>query len=172
MPRWVELADAIKKAVGGDAAGFADYVRRATGSPKVPSLAGQNMTHCLDGRGYPTYAAYREALRRSEELSPNFAGQRAWWALACVGWPAPPTNPPSPLPAKGLVPFLGVGSWIDSDEVTSIIRHVPGSTIVRYDGHGHTLYLYGPGNCIAAHVNRYFTTLRLPPPGTTCQATG
>ncbi|MGI5290488.1 alpha/beta fold hydrolase [Nonomuraea polychroma] len=172
VPRWVELAEAIKKAAEGDASGFAEYVRRATGSPKLPSLAGQNMTSCLDGRVYESYAAYRRAVRRAQELSPNFAGQRAWWPLGCVGWPAPVTNPPAPLPPSGLVPFLGVGSWTDHDEVASIIRHVPGSSSVRYDGHGHALYVYGKGGCVTAHVNRYFTSLRLPPPGTTCQATG
>ncbi|GAA3426809.1 hypothetical protein GCM10018953_39920 [Streptosporangium nondiastaticum] len=172
VPRWVQLADAIKKAADGDASGFADYVRQASASPKVPSLIGQNMTHCLDGAGYGSYAAYRRALGRAQELSPNFAGQRAWWPLACVGWPAPVTNPPAPLPARGLAPFLGVGSWTDHDEVASIIRHVPGSSSIRYEGHGHMLYLYGKGGCVTAHVNRYLTSLRLPPPGTTCQATG
>ncbi|WP_188197336.1 alpha/beta hydrolase [Nonomuraea sp. SYSU D8015] len=49
-------------------------------------------------------------------------------------------------------------------------RHVPGSSGVRYEGHGHMLYIYGNSGCVTAHVNRYLTTLRLPPPGTTCQA--
>ncbi|MEV0236469.1 alpha/beta fold hydrolase [Nonomuraea sp. NPDC050786] len=172
VPRWVQLADAIKKAADGDASGFADYVRQGSGSPKVPSLIGQNMTHCLDGKGYGSYAAYRRALRRAEELSPNFAGQRSWWPLGCVGWPAPVTNPRAPLPTRGLVPFLGVGSWTDHDIVADIIRHVPGSSSVRYEGHGHMLYIYGKSGCITAHVNRYLTSLRLPPPGTTCRPTG
>jgi pimeloyl-ACP methyl ester carboxylesterase len=172
VPRWVQLADAIKKAVDGDATGFADYVRQASGHPKVPSIAGQNMTHCLDGLAYGSYAAYRKALRRAEELSPNFAGQRAWWPLACVGWPAPVTNPPAPLPTSGLMPFLAVGSWTDYESTANIVRHVPGSSGVRYDGHGHMLYIYGNSGCVTAHVNRYLTTLRLPPQGTTCPATG
>ncbi|MFB4262210.1 alpha/beta fold hydrolase [Nonomuraea sp. GTA35] len=169
VPRWVQLADAIEQAAAGDAAGFADYVRQASGSPKVPSLVGQNMTHCLDGKGYGGYEAYRKALRRARELSPNFAGQRSWWPLACAGWPAPVTNPPAPLPAAGLPPFLGVGSWIDHTEVETIVRHLPGSATLRYEGHGHTLYLQGPSGCVTAHVNRYLTTLRLPPPGTACR---
>ncbi|MEU6797478.1 hypothetical protein ABZ907_37785 [Nonomuraea wenchangensis] len=97
--RQVFLFVKIPGLAAGDASGFAEYVRRATGSPKVPSLAGQNMTTCLDGQGYESYAAYRSALRRAQELSPNFAGQRAWWPLGCAGWPAPVTNPPAPLPA-------------------------------------------------------------------------
>ncbi|MGW3351870.1 alpha/beta fold hydrolase [Nonomuraea rubra] len=169
VPRWVELADAIEQAVAGDAAGFADYVRQASGIPKVPSLTGQNMTHCLDGKGYGGYEAYRKALRRARELSPNFAGQRSWWPLACAGWPAPVTNPPAPLPATGLPPFLGVGSWTDHTGVETIVRHVPGSATLRYEGHGHTLYVQGLSGCVTAHVNRYLTTLRLPPPGTTCR---
>ncbi|UBU09439.1 alpha/beta fold hydrolase [Nonomuraea gerenzanensis] len=168
VPRWVQLAAAIERAAAGDAAGFADYVRQASGSPKVPSLAGQNMTHCLDGKGYGGYAAYRKALRAAQRLSPNFAGQRAWWPLACAGWPAPVTNPPAPLPATGLPPFLGVGSWTDHGEVDTTVRHVPGSASLRYEGHGHTLYLQGLSGCITAHVNRYLATLRLPPRGTTC----
>ncbi|WP_049565457.1 alpha/beta fold hydrolase [Nonomuraea sp. SBT364] len=171
VPRWVQLASAIEKAAGGDASGFADYVRQASGSPKVPSIAGQNMTHCLDGKGYESYAVYREALRKAAEVSPNFAGQRSWWPLACAGWPAPVTNPPAPLPAHGLPPFLAVGSWTDHDEVARAVRRVPGSSSVRYEGHGHTLYLSGTGGCVTAHVNRYLTSLRLPPPGTTCPAT-
>ncbi|MEV4224043.1 alpha/beta fold hydrolase [Nonomuraea sp. NPDC049725] len=172
VPRWVQLAAAIEKAEGGDASGFADYVRQATGSAKVPSAAGQNMTHCLDGKGYGSYAAFREALREAERVSPHFAGQRSWWPLACAGWPAPVTNPPAPLPARGLPPLLGVGSWTDHDEVARAVRRVPGSSSLRYEGHGHTLYVSGPGGCVTAHVNRYLISLRLPPPGATCPGAG
>ncbi|GAB2944039.1 alpha/beta fold hydrolase [Nonomuraea fastidiosa] len=171
-PRWVQLADAIAKAADGDASGFAAYVRQATDRPKVPSPVGQNMTRCLDGGGYTGYAAYRAALAKARELSPHFAGQRAWWALACAGWPAPVTNPPAPLPGHALPPVLGVGTWTDHDEVATTIRHVPGSSTIRYDGHGHMAYLNSSSGCVTAHVNRYLTTLRLPPPGTVCPATG
>lgn len=170
LPRWVQLADAIAKAADGDASGFAAYVRQATGRPKVPSPVGQNMTRCLDGEGYAGYDAYRAALAHARKLSPHFAGQRAWWALACAGWPAPVTNPPAPLPGHALPPILGVGSWTDHDEVAAIVRQVPGSPTIRYDGHGHMVYLNSASGCITAHVNRYLTTLRLPPPGTVCPA--
>ncbi|RSN15658.1 hypothetical protein DMB42_02300 [Nonomuraea sp. WAC 01424] len=172
VPRWVELADAIKRAAVGDASGFADYVRRATGNPEVPSLIGGNMTECLDGRAYKGYAEYMKLRQESEKLSPNFAGHRAWWPLGCVGWPVPVSNPRGPLSARGLVPFLGVGTWTDHDNVASIIHHVPGSSSVKYEGHGHMMYTYGNTGCVTAHVNRYFISLRLPPQGTTCQATG
>jgi hypothetical protein len=144
-----------RSALGRAASGFADYVRRALGNPEVPSLVGQNMTRCLDGRAYKGYAEYMKLRQESEELSPNFAGQRAWWPLGCVGWPVLASNPMEPLSARGLVPFLGVGSWTDHDNVASIIRHVPGSSSVKYEGHGHMMYIYGNTGCVTAHVNRW-----------------
>ncbi|MEV0150208.1 MULTISPECIES: alpha/beta fold hydrolase [unclassified Nonomuraea] len=167
-PRWTQLAEAIKRAVGGDASGFADYVRQGTYSLKLPSVVGMNMTHCPDGMGYSSYKEYREKRRKGERMLPNLSGIELWHPLGCVGWPTRVTNPLAPLPATGLPPFLGVGSWTDFDQSADIVRRVPGSAAVLYDGHGHALYNSGV-SCIIGHVNRYLTRLRLPPPGTVCR---
>ncbi|MGN9846875.1 alpha/beta fold hydrolase [Nonomuraea sp. H19] len=168
FPRWTELAEAIKRAADSDASGFADYVRQSTKSPKVPAFIGMNMTHCLDGLGFRDYEEYRKKRRKGERLLPNIAGIELWHPLACVGWPAPVTNPPAPLPAKGLPPYLGVGSWTDFDGSADIVRRVPGSAAVQYQWHGHGLYNAGV-SCIISHVNRYLISLRLPAPGTVCR---
>ncbi|MEV4472256.1 alpha/beta fold hydrolase [Nonomuraea sp. NPDC049504] len=170
FPRWTELAEAIELAADGDASGFADYVRRSTKSPKVPSFTGMNMTHCLDGVGFRDYAEYRQKRREGERVLPNLAGIELWHPLACVGWPAPVTNPPAPLPADELPPFLGVGSWTDFHGVADLVRRVPGSAAVQYQWHGHGLYNSG-NSCIISHVNRYLITLRLPAPITVCPKT-
>ncbi|MEU7749241.1 alpha/beta fold hydrolase [Nonomuraea sp. NPDC049158] len=167
-PRWTQLAEAIKRAVGGDASGFADYVRQGTSSLKVPSAIGMNMTHCADGMGYDSYEEYREKRRKGERLLPNFSGIELWHRLGCVGWPTSVTNPFEPLPTKGLPPFLGVGSWTDFDPSADLVRRVPGSAAIQYQGYGHALYNSGV-SCIIGHVNRYLTSLRLPPPGTACR---
>ncbi|MEV0200198.1 alpha/beta hydrolase [Nonomuraea sp. NPDC050691] len=168
FPRWTQLAEAIKRAAGGDASGFAGYVRQAADSAKVPSFAGMNMTHCLDGIGYRDFEEYRKARREGERLLPNLAGVELWHPLGCAGWPAPVTNPPVPLPAKGLPPFLGVGSRTDFGLAEDIVRRVPGSSAVPYEGDGHALYNSGV-SCVIAHVNRYLVSLRLPAPGTVCR---
>ncbi|MEV4374535.1 alpha/beta fold hydrolase [Nonomuraea sp. NPDC049637] len=170
-PRWTELAEAIKRAAGGDASGFADYVRQSTKSPKVPSFTGMNMTQCLDGLGFRDYAEYRASRREGERLLPNLAGTELWHPLACVGWPAPATNPPAPLPSTGLPPYLGVGSWTDFEATADLVRRVPGSGTVEYQDHGHGLYNAGK-SCIIAHVNRYLISLRLPAAGTVCGPQG
>ncbi|NUW38680.1 alpha/beta fold hydrolase [Nonomuraea rhodomycinica] len=167
-PRWTQLAEAIRRAAGGDASGFAGYVRQATGSPKVPSFTGMNMTHCLDGIRYGGYEEYREARLAGERLLPNLAGIELWHPLGCAGWPAPVVNPPAPLPATGLPPFLGVGSWTDFSLSEDIVRRVPGSSALRYEGDGHALYNSGV-SCVVAHVNRYLVSLRPPAPGTVCR---
>ncbi|NUW33056.1 alpha/beta fold hydrolase [Nonomuraea sp. SMC257] len=167
-PRWTQLAEAIRRAAGGDASGFADYVRQAGGSPKVPSFTGMNMTHCLDGLGYRDYEQYRTARLAGERLLPDLAGIELWHPLGCAGWPAPVVNPPAPLPATGLPPFLGVGSWTDFDQSADIVRRVPGSSALRYESDGHALYNSGV-SCVVAHVNRYLISLRPPAPGTVCR---
>ncbi|MEO3889732.1 alpha/beta fold hydrolase [Nonomuraea sp. B5E05] len=170
LPRWTELAEAIKRAVDGDASGFADYVRQARKSPKVPSSTGMNMTHCLDGIVFRDYEEYRKRRREGERLLPNIAGTELWHPLGCVGWPTPVTNPPGPLPAEELPPYLGVGSWTDYGRSADIVRRVPGSAAVQYQGHGHGLYNAG-NSCIIGHVNRYLISLRLPAQGTVCPKT-
>ncbi len=167
FPHWQRFARSIDQAVRGDASGFADMVKAATQSLKVPSFRGMNVTHCTDGLTFDGYEEFRQVRRLSERISPNFAGNQLWHPLACVGWPAPIINPAAPLPADRLPPFLGAGTWTDHADVAHIVTAVPGSSTVRYDGHGHGLYLSG-NLCTISHANRYLTYLRLPPPGTTC----
>ena len=99
---WGRLARAIDAAVKGDASGFADNIEQITRSRKFPSTRGMNATHCTDGRGFADYAEFRRLKALGERLSPHFADVNLWHALGCVGWPAPVTNPPAPLPGDRL----------------------------------------------------------------------
>jgi pimeloyl-ACP methyl ester carboxylesterase len=168
FPHWQRFARAVDQAVRGDASGFADIVEAITKSLKVPSFRGMNVTHCTDGFAFDGYEEFQRMKRLSERISPNFAGNQLWHPLACVGWPAPVTNRAAPLPADRLPPFLGAGTWIEHADVANIVRAVPGSSTVRYNGHGHGLYLSG-NPCAISHANRYLIYLRLPPHGTTCE---
>src|SRR5690606_16538616 len=168
FPNWHRFARAVDMAVKGDASGFADYIKQTTKSLKVPSFTGMNVTHCTDGRGFRDYEEFRRVKELGERVSPNFADSELWHPLGCVGWPVPVANPPAPLPADRLPPILGAGTWVDSTDTAAIVASVPGSVMVRYNGHGHALYL-GGSQCVIAHANRYLMFLRLPPRGTTCQ---
>ncbi|MGW3344448.1 alpha/beta hydrolase [Nonomuraea rubra] len=165
--RWKELAQAVKQAEGGDATGFAKYVQAGIGTPKPPSFIGMNATQCADGLRYRDYRDYRAVRALGEQVSPNLHGMGLWHRLGCSGWPTPVTNPPRPLPS-GLPPFLGAGTWTDHADTADLVRRVPGSAMVAFDGHGHGLYLTGDA-CTIGHANAYLTDLRLPAPGTTCR---
>ncbi|MEV5324689.1 hypothetical protein AB0K67_11075 [Nonomuraea sp. NPDC052634] len=141
-PRWRQLAQAIRQAEGGDAGGFAAYVRAGTGSLKPPSLVGMNATQCLDGLRFRDHREYRKVRALGERRSPNLAGAEVWHRLGCAGWPTPATNPARALP-EGLPPFLGAGTWTDYTDTADLVRRVPGSRTVRFDGPGHGLYLTG-----------------------------
>lgn len=168
FPHWQRFARAIDQAVQGDASGFADIVEPVTKSLKVPSFRGMNVTHCTDGLAFGSYEEFQRMKRLGERISPNFAGNQLWHPLACVGWPADVTNPAAQLPADRLPPLLGAGTWTDHADVANIVKAVPGSSTVRYNGHGHGLYLSG-NQCTISYANRYLTYLRLPPPGTACE---
>ncbi|MET8335567.1 alpha/beta hydrolase [Streptosporangium canum] len=161
--RWLAFADAVDKARHGDGSGFAEF---ALGNSRVwtmPLVLGMT---CADDRGYTGYAQYEEVRRQVRKISPNFGGA-AFDALTCAGWPLPVTNPSRPLPTRGLPPVLGAGTWGDHHWTDSLVRGVPGSTTIRYEGPGHVLYLSG-NRCAIKHATRYLTDLKLPPAGTVC----
>ncbi|MER7211969.1 alpha/beta fold hydrolase [Streptosporangium sp. NPDC000239] len=166
---WRAFAASVRGALRGDASGFA-----------MPSLG--NLRHwtrpvvlalqCPDGlwgrTGYPALRGNRGLLER---LSPDF-GALSYPNLACTGWTVPLANPPRPLPARRLPPFLGAGTHPgDYTPTRRLLRHIPGSATVRYDGPGHVIYLGGmPGaHCVVEHAVRYLTDLTLPS-GAVCRA--
>ncbi|WP_157249499.1 alpha/beta fold hydrolase [Nonomuraea typhae] len=159
---WGKLAKAIDDARRGDASGFVPE----QGGRYPDQLTG--VTECTDWPRATTRASLTTEVNRLRKLAPSTgeAGTLAAGTLACIGWPAGVTNPPTPLP-KGLPPLLGTGAWGESDAVQRVVNQVPGSAVVRHEGPGHTLYAFNP--CARTHIDRYLTDTRLPPaPDTKC----
>ncbi|MFB4291706.1 alpha/beta fold hydrolase [Nonomuraea sp. ATR24] len=160
-PGWPALAKAVRRAHAGDASGFlpergARYPDQSTG-----------VTECTDWPRPASRAELDATVTRVRRAAPTAgaANTLAAGSLACIGWPAPVTNPPAPLP-KGLPPLLGAGAWGEFDAVSRILAQVPGSVTIAHDGPGHTLY--GANACARDHIDRYLTDGRLPSQGTTC----
>ena len=93
--------------------------------------------------------------------------------MVCEAWPVPIRNPPRPLPAEALPPFLGAGT-VENDlrSTEQLLAHIPGSIAISVSGSGHVAYLGGAGDaarrCVADHLIRYLTDLELPAPGVRC----
>ncbi|TMR11233.1 alpha/beta hydrolase [Nonomuraea turkmeniaca] len=161
--RWLAFAEAVDKARRGDGSGFADA---ALGNARVWSMPNNLGMTCGDDRGYRTYAEYRKERERAREVSPSF-GTAGFDLIACSGWPFPVPNPSRLLPTAGLPPMLGAGTWSDYPWTESLIRRIPGSAAIRYEGPGHVLYMSG-NRCAIEHATRYLIDLTLPRPGTVC----
>jgi pimeloyl-ACP methyl ester carboxylesterase len=160
---WPTLALAIREAEAGDASRFAPSPARP-----YPMVGTPGLTECLEFPRPVDFARLSSTVRRLDRIAPNTGASfpLIQHITTCVGWPTPVTNPPRPLPTH-LPPLLGAGTWTDYPGTDRVVSQVPGSTTIYHDGPGHTLY--GTGNaCVIALVDRYFTTRRLPPPGTRC----
>lgn len=159
---WPALARAIARADRGDASGFVPE----EGGARYPALT-TPVTECLDWPQFRSRVQMAKVIDRLRKIAPHTGAAHtlAIGTLACVGWPVPVTDPPRPLPA-GLPPLLGAGAWVESDAVERVLRQVPGSGSIRHDGPGHTLYL--SNDCARAAIDRYFTDLTVPAPGTEC----
>ncbi|MGW5265259.1 alpha/beta fold hydrolase [Microbispora sp. NPDC004025] len=161
--RWLAFAEAVDKARRGDGSGFADAALGNVRAWTTPLILGMT---CADDRGYHGYDEYVRVRRDARRISPSFGGA-TFDQLACAGWPLPVANPSRPLPVRDLPPLLGAGTWSDFSITDSLVRRIPGSATVRYDGPGHVLYLSGD-RCAIGHATRYLTDLTVPPPGTVC----
>lgn len=163
--KWEEVVANIAAAERGDASGFA-----VSEKYPYPGIPGGGVKECLD---FPRATGLREVTRSIERLdtiapSTGAAFPLAWHApLSCAGWPAPVSNPPSPLPRK-LPPMLGAGTWLDFAPTARVLRQVPGSRSITFDGPGHNLFAAMANPCVIDHVSRYVTTGALPPRGATC----
>jgi pimeloyl-ACP methyl ester carboxylesterase len=162
---WPGLAAGIAKAEKGD---FAWFGEQALHNSQGWAMPGFMAIRCPDALGYQGYGGFAEGRRRAERLSPDFGSGMGWEALVCSGWKQPIANPPRPLPAKGLPPALGLGSLSDFAMTDALVRNIPGSVAVRYEGPGHVMYLAND-RCMTEHANRYLIELKLPPAGTVCR---
>ncbi|GIG79560.1 alpha/beta hydrolase [Planotetraspora kaengkrachanensis] len=96
----------------------------------------------------------------AKRISPGFGGGATGWeSLACAGWSRAAANPPRPLPAGGFPPALGIGGYSNYANTAALVRKIPGSVSVPYEGSGHVMYLAG-NRCMTGHADRYLAELR------------
>jgi pimeloyl-ACP methyl ester carboxylesterase len=160
---WPALAQAVVAAEQGDASGFAP-----PGRWPYPSVGTPGVTECLEFPSFTDIDELTTTVERITTLAPNTGAAFPLVAhiVTCIGWPAPLSNPPAPLP-DGVPPLLGAGTWSDYPGTDRVIDQVPGSVSILHDGPGHVLYANG-NTCVIDHANRYFLEKDLPADGTTC----
>ena len=165
---WPRLSAAIESALAGDAAPF-----DPSGRGVVPTAAAVPLaTQCADGYRFAGYEDYRRARQDAAAVSPNFAGEREHYRMACAGWPLPVANQPGPLPGDRLPPVLGAGPVLEYSSVRAVVDRIPGSVAIRFEDTGHGLYVNEGNRCVITLADRYLTDRVLPPADTVCPPNG
>ena len=169
---WVALAGDIDRARKGDASAFLDW---AYGNLTGWSIPLELALLCPDGaQGLRGFGHFQARLEPYRAANPLLYGTKLL-GLPCGAWPLELANPPAPLPACRLPPFLGAGTLDNDFESTQqLLEHVPGSVTIGVPGSGHVVYLGGASEearrCVARHISRYLIDLRLPGEGALCPA--
>ena len=127
--------------------------------------------NCLDRPDHSTLPQLRAQSARFAQESPIFGPFLAWGDLPCTVWPAPPTDRPHQIHAKGAAPILVVGTTRDPATpypwARNLAAQLDSGRLLTRVGDGHTAYMRGSA-CIDDAVERYLITGQLPPVGTVC----
>lgn len=175
---WPDLGAALTQAEQGnglDLALFADlYAGQQEDGSFANIVSAETAISCLDRPVPQGIATYEAFARHLATVAPDFGAAEAWGSLSCTYWPVPPTGGPFTVHAPGLPPVLVVGSTHDpatpyrwAQELTA---QLPGGELLTRTGDGHTAYTNS--SCVRSWVDRYLTTLALPPPRTVCASDG
>ncbi|MEU3018892.1 alpha/beta fold hydrolase [Nocardiopsis sp. NPDC007018] len=161
---WPRLAETVARTLErGDATPFLEVL----GGPMFePNTVVADI--CGDWAPFDDFAGYREATDRAVAVSENFGHGRSLHHLPCAAWPEEGVNPPGPIDADGVPPFLVAASELEYPYTAPVADHVPGSVVVTVEGRGHGLYFFETNTCVVGHANRYFVDGALPAPGTRC----
>jgi pimeloyl-ACP methyl ester carboxylesterase len=123
------------------------------------------------------FGAWTRAAATTERDHGYFGRPWTWASSMCHAWPATAGRDRylGPWTARTASPVLVVGNYYDPQTpyqgAVTAARLLPNSRLLTYAGWGHTAFFRG-SECIDTAVTQYLTSLRLPPAGTVCPATG
>ncbi len=127
--------------------------------------------NCLDYPVEGDAASWAEEADKAEELSPTFGDVLAYSDLYCKGWGHESHRERKEIHASGAAPILVVGTTGDPatpyEWAVSLDRQLDSSTLLTWEGNGHTAYGRA-GDCVNNAVETYLLTGELPKEGTTC----
>jgi pimeloyl-ACP methyl ester carboxylesterase len=172
-----DLGHALAQAAGGQGdrlVQFADdYTDRQPGGKYSNETAAQYAIGCIDGPAPPTVDAVQQVAARAAQAAPHFGATTTWLGLPCTLWPVPTPRAPVTLHAAGVPSVLVIGTTGDPATpytwAQSLAHELQTGHLLTYEGSGHTAYGRG-SECIDGTVDRYLTTLELPPDGTRCSS--
>lgn len=175
---WDALTDALVAAFRGDGTGLLELAWE--GSQQTgPTTFTSNMQSayyaidCWDLPATPAAAGMAAAARTWSKGTaiPEIAKSLAWGNAPCSTWFAHDPVPPAPVQSSTKAPILVVGTRYDPATpyawAQALSRQLPTSTLLTFEGNGHTAYGSG-SRCADTAISKYLLTGTLPAPGTRC----
>ncbi len=173
---WPTLTDALVAGRDGDGdplMRLADSYarRRADGAYQGNIMEVIYAVNCLDKPVVTEVADYERMDREFAAASPIFGRFLAWSGLPCAVWPVPPTGTARRITAEGSGPIVVVGTTRDPatpyEWAVRLDGQLSNSSLVTFDGDGHTAYKRG-SSCVDAAVDGYYIRGTVPPAGLKC----
>lgn len=175
---WEALTDALSTAFKGDGTGLLELAWMGT-EQTGPTTFASNMQSayyaidCWDLPATPNSAGLAAAARRWAvgAAVPEIAKSLAWSNAPCTSWFAHDPVRPAPVSSPTTAPMLIVGTRFDPATpyawAQALNRQLPTSTLLTYEGNGHTAFGSG-SRCIDASVSEYLLRGTLPAAGARC----
>lgn len=175
---WPALRSGLADAKNGNGNGLqflADYANDRIG----PNQYGSNQASafyaisCWDFPAPPGREGLQAAATAwaARAPVPELARSMSWGNAPCSTWYGHSPNPPAPAHPTTAAPILVVGTRYDPatpyEWAVALHGQLPTSTLLTYQGDGHTAY-GGASGCIDRTIDAYFLTGVLPVAGKTC----
>ena len=137
----------------------------------TPGTEAFTAINCLDYSPNADVDFMRADAKQLDEVSYFFGTALAYGGVTCANWPYEAKRTPAPVSAAGADEILVVGTTRDPatpyEWSVSLDEQLENSTLLTFDGDGHTAY--GNGNeCITEAVDNYLLNGVLPEPDTVC----
>ncbi|WP_410670045.1 alpha/beta hydrolase [Amycolatopsis sp. cmx-4-68] len=166
-PDWDDVAQVIADTVAGSSPVTAQFAYNYLSI----RLAVVCQDFDLRIRSFAGYSAMRaEELRRGPVMRGSALGHGE--AMACLGVPGPPANPPHRLDVPRAPRILVLNPRYDPATphawAVNVHRQAPNSTLVTYEGPGHGAYQRTA--CTRSVVDEYLLTLKTPRHDVSCPA--
>ena len=170
------LTSAISQALNGNATRMIrlvdSYFERDGSDGPYSNLFESNIAiNCLDYASSRDPQHYRDLVPEYEKAAPLLGAWSAQGGIECAVWPVDP-KPLQPPKATGAPPILLIGNTGDPATpykwAVAVSKELATSTLLTYDGSGHTAYMLALNNCINDAGDAYLINLTVPAKGTVC----
>jgi pimeloyl-ACP methyl ester carboxylesterase len=171
---WPGLAQAIHAAEHGNGEPLVAIAYNYAGLQQNGTydnmLASNTATNCEDNAAPTSLATYQALARQMAKAAPDFGAGEAWGTIACTFWPEHIAPAPAPIRNLSAHTVLVIGSTQDPATPyagsVAVTKQLGNARLLTREGSGHTGYEFSA--CIRTYADQYFTSLALPPSGTTC----